>query len=130
MPHEVESEGSRPQTTVDTAVWKPGPNGHLIQVRVKSVREVFEEIVAVVGDGPAGAEEYFSIPSTVKDVDREWPAGLVFVFAVTGASEGHYVHVEVLNRDGLLQCVMLGKTFQGKDAAWAFARRLADLLEV
>ncbi len=129
MPHEVGSVSSKPLPTVDTAVWVPGPDGYLLRVRVKTVREVFEEIRAVVGDRPAGAEDYFHISQSLSD-ERGWPAGLTVGFASAGHSEGHYVHVEVITGDQTCESVLLGKTFQGKDAAWAFARRLADLLEV
>ena len=129
MSHEIESgpAGGAP-VHVETEVWEPLPDGHCRLVRVKTVTEVFAEIRAVVGDRPEGAEEYLSVPIWIER-DQEWPSGRIVVFAVTGASEGHYLHVEVLSPGGH-QCVILGKTFQGKDAAWTLARRLADLLWV
>ena len=130
MPHEVVSEGfPQPPVTVDTHIWAPGPDGYRHLVRTKTIREVFDEVRAVVGPEPPGAEDYFRLPSTVSDDNCEWPTGRVIVLAVTGDSEGHYVHVEVLNLHGC-HCMMLGKTLQGKDAAWTLARQLADLLEV
>ena len=50
--------------------------------------------------------------------------------SVTGSSEGDYFHAGVVGRDGAYQTLLIGKTFAGRDAAWAFARRLADLLGV
>ena len=59
--------------------------------------------------------------------DCPWPTrdGRLAVFSVRGSSEGDYVHVE---QGGKL--ILLSKTFQGRDAAWTFARNVADLLGV
>lgn len=62
--------------------------------------------------------------------ESDWPEGHTVVFPVTGGSEGHYVHVGVVGRDGKFHDLLLGKTFAGWDAAWAFARRVADLLGI
>lgn len=69
-----------------------------------------------------GCDEYLSIGT---GYDVPWPDGRIFVAPVVGGSEGHYVHVLV---DG--KTVLLGKTFDGWEAAWAFARRLAEVLGV
>jgi hypothetical protein len=111
---------------IQTQVWEPGPDGHWHRVRIKTVAEVFTEIRDALGPAPAGAEEGLDMAPWIPN-DLAWPPGRIAVFAVTGDSEGHYVHVEVLG-SGDRACVGLGKTFQGKDAAWALARRLADLL--
>lgn len=64
--------------------------------------------------------------------DRQpWPHGRVIVYVVTGGSEGHYTHVDVIDtQDGERYDILLAKTFQGLDAAWGFARRIVDLLDV
>ncbi len=65
----------------------------------------------------------------------------VACFAVTGGSEGHYIHVELLGWDeeqsrrtgqsvGTRVLVFIGKTFQGLAHAQALASRLAVLLGV
>jgi hypothetical protein len=132
MSHEPESRPSAEPPAapihVDTQVWEHGPGGYLRWARSKTVTEVFEEIRAALGPEPPGAEDGLHVAPWIRH-DQKWPAGQVAVFAVTGGSEGHYVHVEVLG-DGRHECVGLGKTFQGKDAAWTLARRLADLLGV
>ena len=51
------------------------------------------------------------------------------MYPVSGSSEGDYLHVGVVACDGAYQILLIGKTFAGRDA-WAFARRLADLLGV
>jgi hypothetical protein len=129
------------QTEIDTEVWMPpgDGSGHLARVRRRTVNEVhallraaMEEPVSAL-DGYSyttieGAEEYFSAP--LLDGDRDWPEGRTVVFPVMGSSEGDYVHVGVVDHDGKFHDLLLGKTFSGRDAAWAFARRVADLLRV
>jgi len=116
--------------TVEVHVWQPRPDGsgYLDLVRTKTVREVFEEVVAIVGDLGDGHNEYFSIFARHGD-NLLWPKGDITCFSVNGSSEGDYVHVEVHDGDRR-ELVLLAKTFDGRDASWAFARRLADLLEV
>lgn len=99
--------------------------------RRKTVREVGDELKQALGVDQwgycshAGVEEYLSLG----DGDREWPDGRIIVYAVNGTSEGDYVHVEVQPTDGGDRVGMiLGKTFQGRDAAWAAAREVADRL--
>ena len=49
-------------------------------------------------------------------------------YAVTGGSEGHYVHVDIHTMDGETVSLMVAKTFMGMDHAWKIAIKLADLL--
>jgi hypothetical protein len=132
MSHDLESAQPADPTAVpariDTQVWEKRPDGYLYPIRVKTVHEVLAEIRAAVGPDPAGAEEYLMASNWVPN-EQPWPTGRIAVFVVTGDSEGHYLHVEVLSDPGH-QLVLLGKTFHGKDAAWALARRIADLLDV
>ena len=82
-------------------------------------------------------DEYFSY-SGPDDYDKEKTARADFwriaCFAVTGGSEGHYVHVEGIgNRKGTrneIKTWFLFKTFRGWDFAWDVAKRLAMLLGV
>jgi hypothetical protein len=115
---------------IETSVWRRDPDrpGNLAHVRQRTVREVYDDLRAVVGECPHGGEDSFS--PYVSRRGRDWPKGRIVVFVVGGANEGDYVHVEVhCDPDGHRELVMLAKTFDGRDAAWAFARRLADLLE-
>ena len=50
-------------------------------------------------------------------------------YAVTGGSEGHYVHVDLHTVDGETVSLMVAKTFMGMDHAWKVAIKLADLLD-
>lgn len=116
---------------VDPYVWEPNPDapypGAVRIARKKTGREVHAELRAIVGQYPRGGEEYFACM-----YDGEWPiavGGRLAVFAVNGSNEGDYVHVEGHNGRERIP-LMLAKTFHGRDAAWQFARILADLLGV
>lgn len=118
--------------TVQTQVWTPNPErpGYLRLERTRTVREVYDDLRAIVGEYPYGGEEYFSVSPITAGL-LPWPEGRIVVFAVNGSSEGDYVHVEVQDvaYAGKRTQLMLAKTLDSRDAAWAFARRLADLLE-
>ena len=118
-----------PRPQIETQVWEPDAErpGYLKLVRTKTVREVFVELSAILGEFPEGGEEYFTI-TVLQDEDVEWPEGNIVCFSVNGSSEGDYSHVEVHHGEKR-QLLFLGKTFAGRDASWAFARRLADILE-
>jgi hypothetical protein len=70
--------------------------------------------------------------------NRRWPDRYqwISVFPVTGGSEGHYLHVEIITPpkeargQGPREMVFLGKTFMGWDYAWRQAKRVAELLGV
>lgn len=119
--------------TVETDVWRPDADrpGYLLHVRDRTVGEVYDDLRAIIGEHPDGGEEYFTLMSAAgaREASPLWPQGRIVVFSVTGSNEGDYVHVEVLDDgDGRRELVILAKTFAGRDASWAFARRLADLL--
>lgn len=115
------------QTPIATASYRPDPDrpGYQLHVRDRTIGEVYDDLRAVLGEYPAGGEEYFT---TIPAAARSWPHGRIVVFSVTGSSEGDYTHVEVHGDDGR-DLIFLGKTFDGRDASWDFARRLADLLD-
>ena len=62
--------------------------------------------------------------------ENAWPTEWqwISVFAVTGGSEGHYVHVEIIHRNGARQLVFLFKTFGGRAHAQLVTARTAALL--
>ena len=115
--------------TVETQDWRPDAArpGYLRLERVRTIGEVFADLRDAVGELGPGHDEYFAVMVNV-DAEREWPDGRIAVFAVNGSSEGDYIHVEV-HAHGRRDLLILAKTFDGRDAAWTFARRLADLLE-
>jgi hypothetical protein len=57
---------------------------------------------------------------------NEW--SWIACFAVTGGSEGHYVHIEVIHRGGTRQIMATHKTFGGRARAQLIASRAALLL--
>lgn len=118
-----------PEPRVEVYEWEQRPDGYLHKVRTKTIREVYDELREHLGEFPYGGEEYFDINNLGGVRNMEWPEGDIVCFSVNGSSEGDYTHVEV-HGDGVRQLLFLGKTFSGRDASWAFARRLADMLEV
>jgi hypothetical protein len=48
-------------------------------------------------------------------------------FAVTGGSEGHYIHVELLAGEERIP-LFVGKTFEGMPHAWKVAMACAEAL--
>lgn len=118
---------------VEVQEWEEVPDkpGYLQVKRTKTIDEVCRELIGIVGELGPGHDEYFGVMVNVT-VNREWPCppgSRIVVFSVTGSSEGDYTHVEV-HHDRKRELLLLAKTFDGRDASWAFARRLADLLEV
>jgi hypothetical protein len=125
---------------IPTELWGQNPErpeGYLRHLGQRSIRDVFDDLTAALGfhegeqDGVPGCDEYWS-PQLARGTELDWPKGRIIVYAVTGGSEGHYTHVDVCDdEDGRgLSTVILGKTFDGFDAAWAFAGRVAKLLGV
>ena len=125
---------ARTDPVVDTQVWEPDPDrpGGLQLVRTKPVGEVFAEIRRIVGQCPPGGEEYFTVApeGAYGRPDRPWPANTrIACFAVTGANEGHYVHVGAVHDTGHYRALLIAKTFSGREAAWGFAQRIAAILQ-
>jgi hypothetical protein len=117
------------EPTVTTQVWVQDPDSPYLKLdRIKSIDEVRDELVAIVGEYPDGGEEGLHVFPSI-DGEAPWPKGQIAVFSVRGSSEGDYLHVEVLG-DLTRRLILISKTFQGREAAWGFARRIADLLAV
>jgi hypothetical protein len=127
--------GGTAEAHVATDVWEQDPDkpkGCRRRARVKAIGEVFAELVAVTGELGPGHDEYFIV--TTDHHGELWPDGRIACYAVTGGSEGHYVHVDVISSDTATGdasqpgTVLLAKTFDGFDAAHAFAGQLARIL--
>lgn len=124
-----------PDPTIDTEVWEPDADrpGFLRRVRTKTIAEVFDELRAALPLDEYGCmdgcNEYLSVPLTTAST-QPWPEGRIAVFPVTGGNEGHYTHVEVIHHTHGSTLVILGKTFDGWDNAWDFAKRVARVLGV
>lgn len=133
-----------PHGVVSTHVWacdlNPERRGYLRMVRRLTIGEVFESLNDELGLGkdefgmqelPRGLDEYFRL-SIYLDESREWPDGRMIVYVVTGGSEGHYLHVDVVSTTHarVSESLFLGKTFAGWDAAWDAAKLIGKALGV
>ncbi len=78
-------------------------------------------------------DEYFSDVTQHEDgAPRMWPTEYTWLacYPVTGGSEGHYVHVDVIYRDNSRRLLFLVKTFKGIEHAWKIAQRAGELLHI
>ena len=62
--------------------------------------------------------------------DEKWPKTWHWIacYAVTGDSEGHFVHVDVIAHKSTRKMVLLCKTLDGMKHAYEIAKRCAELL--
>jgi len=56
--------------------------------------------------------------------DSRWLA----IYVVTGGSEGHYIHIDAIYKDGKVQQVSLAKLLSGQDDAFAVSNMATRLL--
>ncbi len=82
-------------------------------------------------------DEYFSVPNMAEQPFLELLKSYRWIacFAVTGGSEGHYIHVDLiggydLDGTGTALHLFTGKTFLGLAHAHTIANRCAELLRV
>jgi hypothetical protein len=115
--------------------WRPveGKPGYVEVARSKTYEEVLKEVASALPKDDLDKLDYFHTCFDVRGA-RTWPMPgdllRLVVFPVTGGSEGHYIHVEVFDRDHKSECVYLAKTFEGWDWAWEFAKKLGGILGV
>lgn len=115
----------------------PDKPGYLRFVRMATYRELFDYCEkALKTSGIYDELEYFSLMHH-KDADLPLPRHLKWlaVFAVTGGSEGYYVHVETIYQGEDLrkgyerECVLLAKDLGGRfDTALKVVNLLTPLL--
>lgn len=103
--------------------------GYVRNVKPKSIRTVFNWVKAEVSKTVDLEQfDYFQISCSEDREGGSWPLNArIACFAVTGGSEGHYVHVDALSSDGNRNLI-LGKTFLGFDHALELAGALSKLL--
>ena len=112
---------------------KPGFRRH---VGNRSVGEVYNDLqeklrqIIVEWDGEKvllwDTLDYFSTQHDTRDEIPSWK--WIACFPVTGGSEGHYIHIEVIDSEGKLTPLYLGKTFCGWDMACKIANEIGRLL--
>lgn len=127
--------------TIELDVWAPTikdgvETGYVHYVEGRPLAEIYNELRAVL-DEQDMIDEYFSVASDFKREAARWPNGWRWVacYAVTGGSEGHYVHVDVISDVEIggkhvrtSQLIFLGKTFRGMDHAQKIAAACATAL--
>jgi hypothetical protein len=115
------------QPSVDVLLWEPagkGPFGEDL-ARIagrKRVRDVIAEIRAAIGRLPDGAESLTAL------AHGEWPEGQIIAYPMRGTNEGYFVCVDVINDGVWTPVISVRSHCEDLDAAWMFARQLADLL--
>lgn len=110
-------------------------DGYVRDETGKPVSEVFEYVKErLLKDYATGHEEYGGIIDEYFScsADGLWPyrSRWIAVYAVTGGSEGHYVHVDSLDNEGGRELLFLARTFRGYDHAMEIAKALGKILEV
>lgn len=139
---------------IDPANWRPDPERPGFQIRGTRLasKQVFARLqkalrtlpvpdeVAQWLDGSTTARsvldlcDYFSFGPCGADGDGPLPEfDWIACYAMTGGSEGHYVHVDLLgngDNDVAVYRLAVGKTFGGWEVAWFVAQLCAYLLQV
>lgn len=104
--------------------------GYIVKTIPATINQVYKYLSNSLRDDLI--DEYFSnIAEYSKKGDQPFPKDdhWIACYAVTGASEGHYVHVDII-KDNKRSLLYLAKTFKGMDHAWKIAARLGELLSV
>jgi len=117
-----------------------------IDVEGRSIKEIGAELCAALRKDPQHGDlidEYFSISISITynsstesvpghrlNLTSIWPTDTHWIacYAVTGNSEGHYIHVDLIRTGETRDLVFLGKTFQGMQHAQLIAAKCAELL--
>ena len=115
-----------------------------VDVKAKTIRDIYRELrTALEAEklvDEAEENAYFSVSPLVPEgaFDSPFPTGYVFVacYAVTGTTDGHYVHVDLLypgpasdTHPLRSHTMFVGKTFKGMEHARRMANKCADVLK-
>ena len=115
---------------IEIVIWEPVPDkpGYVRKAGMRTIGEIFKELSQRLKENNLWPDEYFQV-TTDWDYDIPFPEfHWISCFAVTGGSEGHYIHIEIIN-DDRRKLIYLGKTlFQGMDFAYDVARACAKHL--
>lgn len=108
------------------------PSGYVKRVGTRRLRDILEDMERMLRS-ELGDIEYLKVAASLKPgegPEATWPEDWRWVasYAVTGDSEGHYIHVDVVLRDGTRRMVFIGKTFGGMDHALKVANACAKVL--
>lgn len=119
-------------TCIETDVYEPVPDkpGLIRWVRQRTVDEVYKDTVRFLKEqGLYDELDYFSQGGLTADKNRDFPKwNWVACYAVKGASEGYYIHLDVITADtGILVPLFTGKTFGGMDFALKVSNALTKV---
>lgn len=118
--------------SIDFDFYEPIPEkpGYVRSTGRKTIGEVYEELCARLKAQRLYPDEYFSLEKYDIKKEAPFPNGRLCCFAVTGGSEGHYIHLEIIDYDddSKRKHLVLGKTFNGMDFAYEVAKACAKHL--
>lgn len=127
----------------------PDKPGYIRQAAGRTLGEIHHDVTESLGEM---VDEYFSGPRDWRSEELgpsdQWPENVRWVacYAVTGGSEGWYIHIDLIRELDLppetdafgaakrprsvktASTIMLGKTFQGMEHAQKIAAKVAQLL--
>ena len=113
-----------PVTCIETEVYEPIPEkpGFVREVRKRTFGEIYKETRQFLEERDIwDSLDYFHLSRDYKDdkfEDKLFPNWRwIACYAVVGGSEGHYIHVDIIDMDGKTTQLFLGKTFMGMDYA-------------
>lgn len=104
-------------------------DGFVHTIRRKTIKEVYDELCARLKFEDMFPDEYFEISASIKykyETGKEKENApfpefrFIACYPVTGGSEGHYIHIDVV-KDGKHEPIFLGKTFKGFERACEIA---------
>ena len=126
---------------VTLTIYDVNEEGYITNERGRRVKDIIKDLNAALarmpwddqgwsGDYDGFSPSYKSHSVSDDAVPFMWPAQWhwISVYAVTGASEGDYVHIDVIGRDGSREMMACYKTFGGRQQALQIANRTAILL--
>lgn len=107
-------------------------------VRVRARRPIGEvlrelnaklEVEGMLPDEYGFGASFSPTPPHDRITAEPWPEWRwIAVYAVTGGSEGHYIHIDAIGREGQRTSIALAKTFEGWERAGAIAGAAGRLL--
>jgi hypothetical protein len=133
---------------IDFVDWQevPGQPGHPGMYRNDSPNKKVKDVLKELNDSltkmycsPEESEfsdmsrmgERIGIWTVDSQGDRLFPdAHWIACYPITGGSEGHYIHIDLIYSDGSREMLFLAKTFEGFDRAAQIAMAAAYLLDV
>jgi len=123
---------------IEFSTYDVDEKGFIKNEKPRNLRDVYHDVsVELQQAGLLGDMDYFSMSSSLHcdDPVRLFPLRWKWIacYAVTGGSEGHYVHVDVTHRGADLESektetIFIGKTFSGMDNALEIAGALSKIM--